>query len=803
MSIDVVFPNESKMKVDDLDKLKSKLVKLMKSKITKESLDSMFKYFGEIQGILLVADRKNIVDYFIKFIKIKFLDVFNEYLVLENGSINFYILQMINFIITNIKNKELLDYLLSQMYKTKIPGVEMNLIDKIVCLNNEKNEEVLTYQINFMKSLTLKINIDSIKYFYNKNINQFPILTKSFSLYNHSDPLIRNVVRNIFLAIIKIEDKDLREFLTAFPINLYYTNIVYKLKNSIINLCNIIMRGKEIKQNNSQFRKEHDLIFDTIIYLSDILGLKIENINFILINCLLNEIILPAIASIENNDANQDFLTIYNSLYLLGLFLFLCKNEFLHDVITYFLFKNKISKDLYEKLSKAKILFTEKKVMDDINNIITNSQFADVNDQNWQSISGIMKKSNGIDLSSSEIDFENIYELMKNLMNINNKDDINNPIYELINIYFKSNDDSIILNLNLIVNCCLKYYKDKKSDNNDIDNDKHNILNFKFFKINLEDNDSEDAFNYLFSFLNSSKNYRLATNEIILYNIQLFIQIFMKENNENIENKKKFGNKLLNLCNKQISQMNELIENNIEINKDIFDSCLKAYEYYVKNLEKKLNDLFTLPSILIPAIYLELFDDIPIPLRSDKKNKDFLINYIFKIFYLNDILNNLYGQTKEIIKNKKFPLEIDTFKLSIGKTYGENELGDDYVHCKILRDNNFILCQAIFSADTLYYGEVMSGSFDDLSKVKIFKKIPMRYLDFKNGDNEYTLNVYDKSTPATATKSIVMHCINKSNTKTMFKYMLQLKISCTGLERSLFDSSIEEIKNKLNKLISE
>ena len=130
MSLDVVFPNESKMKVDDLDKLKSKLAKLKKSKVPNENLDSMIKYLGEIQGILLVADRKNIVDYFEKFVKIKFLDVFNEYLELEKENINFYILQMINFISTNIKNKELLDYLLSQMYKTKIPGVEMNLIDK-------------------------------------------------------------------------------------------------------------------------------------------------------------------------------------------------------------------------------------------------------------------------------------------------------------------------------------------------------------------------------------------------------------------------------------------------------------------------------------------------------------------------------------------------------------------------------------------------------------------------------------------------------------------------------------------------
>ena len=798
MSLDAIFPDESKMKVDDLDKLKSKLSKMKKSKMPNESLDSIIKYLGEIQGIILVADRKNIEDYFLKFKKIKFLDVFNEYLELENEDIDFYILQMVNFISTNIKNKELLDYLLSQMYKTKIPGVEMNLIDKLVCLGKHKNEEFLTYQINFMKSLTLKINIDSIKYFYNKNINQFPILTKSFSLYNHTDPLIRNVVKNIFLAIVKIEDKDLREFLTAFPINLYYSNIVYKLKNSIINLCNIIETGKEIKQNFGQFRKEHDFIVDTIIYLSDILDMKIENINFILINCLLNEIILPTIASIENNK-NQDFMTIYNSLYLLGLFLFSCKNKFIHDVITYFLFKSKISKELYEKLLKTKLIFTEKNVMDDINNIITHSQIADVNDQNWKGISGIMKKSNGIDLSSSEIDFENIYELMKNLMNISNKEDINNPIYDLINLYFKSNDDSIVLNLNLIVNCCLNYCKDKKYDNND----NHNILNFEFFKIKLENNDSKDVFNYLYSYLNSSKNYRLATNEIILYNIQLFTQIFLKENNENPEIKKMIGNKLLNLLNKQISQMNELIGNHIILYKYLFDSSLKAYEYYTKKLDKKLNDLFTLPSILIPSIFLDLFDDIPIPLRTNKLNNDYLKNYIFKIFYLNDIINDLYGQSKEIIKSKNFPIEIDTFKLTIGKSYKEKDLGDEYLHCKILKDDKFIFSEAIFSADTLYYGEVMSGTFDDLSEIKIFKKIPMRYLDFKKGQNESTLNIYDKSTPATAKKSIIMHCINKINTKVMFKYMLQLKCSCNNLEHSLFDSLIEEIKSKSNNLIQE
>ena len=147
----------------------------------------------------------------------------------------------------------------------------MNIIDKLISLDTKKNEEYLTYQINFIKSLTLKMNINSLNYFYDSNINQFPILTKSLSLYNYSDPLIRNVVKNIFLAIIKIENKELREFLISFPINLYYSNIVFQLKNTIMKLCLIDLGDDGGQKTFGKLQKEHDFIVDTIFYIADLL----------------------------------------------------------------------------------------------------------------------------------------------------------------------------------------------------------------------------------------------------------------------------------------------------------------------------------------------------------------------------------------------------------------------------------------------------------------------------------------------------------------------------------------------------
>ena len=108
------------------------------------------------------------------------------------------------------------------------------------------------------------MNIETLNYFYDHNINQFPILTKSLSLYNYKDPLIRNVVKNIFLAIIKIENQNLREFLISFPINLYYSNIIFQLKNSIISLCFVDFGDNDGSKAFSKLQKEHDFIIDII-----------------------------------------------------------------------------------------------------------------------------------------------------------------------------------------------------------------------------------------------------------------------------------------------------------------------------------------------------------------------------------------------------------------------------------------------------------------------------------------------------------------------------------------------------------
>jgi ATP-dependent Zn protease len=103
----------------------------------------------------------------------------------------------------------------------------------------------------------------------------------------------------------------------------------------------------------------------------------------------------------------------------------------------------------------------------------------------------------------------------------------------------------------------------------------------------------------------------------MLINIQMITNIFLEKNNNSEEARKAILVKLVNLIDVQYNKMNELLQQDKNINRYLFDSCSKAYEHYVKNQDKKINDLITLPNILIPIIFIDKIDSIPEYLKEE------------------------------------------------------------------------------------------------------------------------------------------------------------------------------------------
>lgn len=188
-----------------------------------------------------------------------------------------------------------------------------------------------------MKSLCLKLNKDTINFFYNEDTNCFPLVEKTFDLRTNSDGMIRNVVRNIILTLLKIDDQKVYNYFTSYPIILYFANLVLSLKPLMLQLTTY--NGKYYVTKDV-----HDDILDSLLFIQDILSLNLQKINKLLINCLLSQIVIP-FANIIISSKTQSIPKPHAINYLLLIF-YLMKDKEVIDIIAYLLFVDKISNNI-------------------------------------------------------------------------------------------------------------------------------------------------------------------------------------------------------------------------------------------------------------------------------------------------------------------------------------------------------------------------------------------------------------------------------------------------------------------------
>ena len=807
MSLSVIIPDETKMTIPKFKDMAETLIKFItsNSKQNIKEIEKIKTKISEISGYLIAADKKKFPQYFTAFNDLKILNIFNALLNLDISDISFCILEAVNFLLLNLKNKDLILNIYKTKFKTKIQGQIMNILDKLMGLNLEGKDEFLNHQINFMKSLSLKFDNDNIFYFFYKEVNQFQMLTKSFSMYNNSDPMVRNVVKNILLSIIKIKNEDLENFLVAFPINIYYTNLVLNFKNYILQLCLIDLSEIYNDKIFGIFRKKHDELIDISMYLGDILDLGIKPINFMLINCLLNEIILPLFKVIISR--NKETANISIALYIFTIIIYNMKNKDIVSIICYLLFEEYVSQGLLKYIYDYSFKFMSVDYMSKINYIIENCQLADVNDKQWKDISVYMKFVNGIDLSTREVHNQNTYDTIKSVVkNENNKNLIKNEIYNLTKSILNSNNEYNIMLYNLLIVSLIKFYSDESKLNSEEEKILYNPLSLPFFTKDINSIDNPNGlFQYLIKLIHSENNFRISTYEIILYNIQTLINIFLtKINNNNTEEnpeiKTKIKEILINVYEYQIKKIKKLFNTNKHLWKSSYESMKTAYEQYVKAIDKKINDLITLPSVLCPVQYTNFFEEIPKNLIQNLSPPQVLTSNFLVLMLLHDILCKIVNKEKDMIKSQRFPLETKFKKFGLKKNFKKEELGDNYAFCKIIDEigsqNSSLI---ILTGDTLYLAEIPSGDFKDISNVVINKKILMRYLEIKVSlKNEEIIEIADNSFEKSNMKYFVIHCLNADNTGRMFNYLSKQKKNCLQMEFSMVNSFLDSLENKFN-----
>ena len=298
----------------------------------KKHLKETCKLIGLIGTFLVKGEGLNTTEsqlIFDTFCDLDFMNLLLKFSMLDYYEINLEIITTFSFLMINVKSTTYLYYFFSK-----------NLLNRIINKDYSKyDEEFLSYYVNFLKSLSLRLDEVSVNLFYIEKTNNFPIIENVLKLYNHRDSMVRNVVRNIVLNILKIKVASIEDHFTELPSISYLANIACHLKDICIQI------NEEIgKKKISNLHYLYDDLIDEATYIDDLLNLNLTKINYIIINCLFYYLIIPVICGSISEKTTR--ISKKLALFLIVFFFVNMKNELFKNCLFALLFFDQLSLDL-------------------------------------------------------------------------------------------------------------------------------------------------------------------------------------------------------------------------------------------------------------------------------------------------------------------------------------------------------------------------------------------------------------------------------------------------------------------------
>ena len=265
----------------------------------------------------------------------------------QEKSINLIIIKIFGILIPSLKNNKIMFYLFSKNY--------MNQLIYNISSNKEDNDvDYLSFYINFLKTLVNKLDIDSFSLFFNSSHNKFPLLDEIIVFLTYEqDVMIKNVARNIFLSLLKLDYAPFIEYICDLPTITLFLLFSENLKEQIKYFCNykdnININNNDINIIYSykikEIEEKEEMIIDDISFIQDILSINIPKISYLLINSILY---FP-ISYLLNNILTRQKANI--SYYILELFLKTLKNECIRNIIIFILYSSHIQIKIIENVA--------------------------------------------------------------------------------------------------------------------------------------------------------------------------------------------------------------------------------------------------------------------------------------------------------------------------------------------------------------------------------------------------------------------------------------------------------------------
>lgn len=222
------------------------------------------------------------------------LSLFLEIMWTENGcptQVHVQILQTLSILISSVKNDTSLYYLLSN-----------NHINDIINFPHDFNsDEMLGAQYaSFIKTISLRLNEQTVQFFFIEETGAFPLLTKSIELLGINDPMIRISAQTSILNVYNVKEERARSYALQEDVLLaLFQGIDALMKDQLKSLHSLGKSYVKASDADSISKLEQATedatigIEDWLYYLQDLFDLNIDRLQKTLLSHLVNAFIMP------------------------------------------------------------------------------------------------------------------------------------------------------------------------------------------------------------------------------------------------------------------------------------------------------------------------------------------------------------------------------------------------------------------------------------------------------------------------------------------------------------------------------
>jgi hypothetical protein len=171
-------------------------------------------------------------------------------------------------------------------------------------------DELSDIFLSFMKSLSLRLNRQTVQFFFIEESRTFPLLSRAIEFLKYRDPMVRTGAQSTILNIFKIEDTKARrhslddEVLSSFAAEV--TGQLEAHRNSILELSleysayisqphSNFTDGRMGERIENQIHSAVDALEDWLYYLEDVYGLRIPKLTNLLCDRITQFYVYPSL----------------------------------------------------------------------------------------------------------------------------------------------------------------------------------------------------------------------------------------------------------------------------------------------------------------------------------------------------------------------------------------------------------------------------------------------------------------------------------------------------------------------------